>query len=284
MTSPGSPLSPVTKGADPTPLTLNPEQAATNSFAKGGPNPTQLQHMNGIRRGQSPTKVGECKTLRESVHGTSSRRGSDESESSHSNSSSSGSKSIERDHLSTRSAGHKRMLKEDSGRGVDTAKDKGVRLSLASRVALSAPIAASQLPPIHPMDTGAPPPYYQDQDANSSRQSRSICETSDMSGTTAETPSIESQVISTQISDAGGSSLSTTRSGLAPAPAVQIRSTNSSFCSEQASIRTTRPILHPLDVKPSASTTTTNVSASPHTRICKIETRLVCFENERTRS
>lgn len=278
MTSPGSPLSPVTKGADPSPLTLNPEQAAT---VKGGPNPTQLQHMNGIRRGQSPTKVGECRTLRESVHGATSRRRSDESESSRSDSSSSGSKSVERDqNLSAISVGHNGMFKEDSGRGADIAKEEGARLSLTSRSTPSAPMAGSQLPPIHPMDTGAPPPYYQEQDINNRRQSRAICETGNMSGTTVETPSIESQVISTQISDASGSSQSTTRSGLAPVPAIHFRSAASSFCSEQATIRTPRPILHPLDVKPSASTTTTNVCASPHTRICKAEIHLLYFKKK----
>ncbi|KAF9965765.1 hypothetical protein BGZ70_004151 [Mortierella alpina] len=211
---------------------------------------------------------------------TSSRRGSDESRTSSRG-------SFEKDHGVARS-----LVKEDSGRGSDVGRDDNTKCgsnapyspkltpvtgsiheSLMSvnvitsnhqaiatvagqtgqPVAASPPVPSAQLPPLHPTET------------SSSSNSANEDDFKRLSSEAAAAPSIESQVLSTQISSTGYSSHPTRKSFV---PSLHLRGSSSSEKLKYApsSIKSQRPILHPLDVKASAGTTPMNVCVSQHTR------------------
>ncbi|KAF9926760.1 hypothetical protein BGZ67_007966 [Mortierella alpina] len=271
LTSPGSPLSPVHKGTDPSPLTLNPESHLISSTHPG--------HMNEVRRGQSPTKMSRSAVIAKEGR-TSSRRGSDESRTSSRG-------SFEKDHGVVRS-----LVKEDSGRGSDVGRDESTKCgshapyspkltpvtgsvheSLMSvnvitshhqaittvagqtnqSVAASLPVPSAQLPPLHPTETSSSSTSSNEEDFKR------------LSSEATSAPSIESQVLSTQISNTGYGSHFTRKSHV---PSIHLRASSSSEKLKyfRSSIKPHRPILHPLDVKASAGTTPMNVCVSQHTR------------------
>ncbi|CAO3574886.1 unnamed protein product [Mortierella alpina] len=237
LTSPGSPHSPVLKGTDPSPLTLNPESHSVSSTHPG--------HMNEVRRGQSPTKMSRSAVIAKEGR-TSSRRGSDESRTSSRG-------SFEKDHGVARS-----LVKEDSGRGSDVGRDESTKCgSNAPYSPKLTPVTGS----IHESLTSVNVTTK----ASSSSNSANEDDFKRLSSESAAAPSIESQVLSTQISNSGYNSHPTRKSYV---PSLHLRASSSSEKLKYApsSIKPQRPILHPLDVKASAGTTPMNVCVSQHTR------------------
>lgn len=270
LTSPGSPLSPIIKGVDPTPLTLDPQ---VSSVTKG------------IKRHQSLTKSFESRPTSTKHSGSTSRRGSDESTTIETQSSS------DKDHGSASSTtGDSGIIAEAAAAVVGNKDDRNAPFSpkltpvsgsiheslmtvsinshqqaLATLRGSCHPLAhmptpTSQLPPIHPTEAAA---------VNSQGgESKSV-------EVTSPQDSIEQQVMSTQISENNHCS-STARSALSPhqfvgGPEFPSKvSSNEKILYAASSIRSQRLILHPLDVKTSAGTTTLNVSASQHSRKCTL--------------
>ncbi|KAF9082551.1 hypothetical protein BGX23_012342 [Mortierella sp. AD031] len=270
LTSPGSPLSPINKGTDPTPLTLNPEQGATATASSVHPGP-----INGMRRGQSPTKSIGSDPVSTKDSCSASGRGSDELTTSTDNRSTS-----DKDQGSTSST------VGDSGNIAEASASKDNRKTpfspkltpvsgsiheslMAIRInphqAVTAlagtchplahiPAPTSQLLPIHPTENSS----------HGSDPSKTL-------EITAVQESIENQVMLTQISENSHCSNSA-RSALPHHPFIggpgfpSNASSDEKLKSATCSIQSQRPILHPLDVKTSAETTTMNVSASHHAR------------------
>ncbi|KAG0282491.1 hypothetical protein BGZ96_000426 [Linnemannia gamsii] len=277
LTSPGSPLSPIIKGADPTPLTLNPEQVASAMNGKWDQSPTKS-----LASGQTSTKDSS----------STSRRGSDESTNMESQLSS------DRDHGSTSSttgdsgiiteAGAPAMVtvnKDDrkapfspkltpvSGsihESLMTVSINPQQQAVTTMTGSCHPLAhmpTSQMPPIHPAEAAV----------NSHGGGiKAIFEAAP-----SLQDSIEQQVMSTQISENSHCS-STVRSALPPhqflgGPGFSSKaSSNEKIVSAASSIRSQRPILQPLDMKTSAGTTTMNVFASQHSRKFSEGTSSIC--------
>ncbi|KAG0203148.1 hypothetical protein BGX28_004496 [Mortierella sp. GBA30] len=269
LTSPGSPLSPMVKGTDPTPLTLNPDPSTLS---------THPGLMNGLRRGHSPTKMNESIIAAKDIR-SSNRRESDDS-----NTSSGG--SFEKDCMT------RALTKEDSGRGSDVIKDENGKLGStmpfslkltpvtgsivenpmsgnvmtggpqaiatitgqAFQKGMSTPAPFSQLPPLHPKEASSA--------STSSNEDENKRQTFDIT----TTPSIESQVLSTQISNAGYSTYSHARKPYMPSLHLRASSSSDKIKSLASSNRPHRPMLHPLEVKASAGTIAMNVSVSQHAR------------------
>ncbi|KAF9297182.1 hypothetical protein BGZ88_010823 [Linnemannia elongata] len=269
LTSPGSPLSPIIKEVEPTPLTLNSEQVPAVT--------------NGIKRQHSPTKSLASGPASTKNGGSTSRRGSDESTTMETQSSS------DRDHGSTSSTtGDSSIITEAAATAPATGnKDdrkapfspkltpvngsiheslmtvsinpyqKAVTTLTGSCHPLAhMPTSTSQLPPIHPTEVTA---------VNGQGGETKAFEV------ISPTDSIEQQVMLTQISENSHCS-STARSALPPHQFVggpgfsSTASSNEKILSAASSIRSQRPNLHPLDVKTAAGTTTMNVSALHHSR------------------
>lgn len=281
LTSPGSPLSPIIKGVDPTPLTLNPEQVSSVT--------------NGIKRHQSPTKSLTSGPTSTKNSGSTSRRGSDESTTIETQS------SLDRDHGSTSSTtGDSGTIAEAAAAAAVTGNKDDRKAPFSPKLTpvsgsiheslttvsinphqqavttltgschplAHMPTPTSQLPPIHPTEASA---------VNSQGGETKAFEA------TSPQDSIEQQVMSTQISENNHCS-STARSALPPhqfvgGPGFPSKvSSNEKILSAASSIRSQRPILHPLDMKTSAGTTTMNVSASQHSRKCKLNEWLYSFD------
>ncbi|KAG9070545.1 hypothetical protein KI688_008083 [Linnemannia hyalina] len=266
LTSPGSPLSPIIKGVDPTPLTLNPEQVSSVT--------------NGIKRHQSSTKSLESGPISTKISGLTSRHGSDESTTIVTQSSS------DRDHGSTSSTTDDSSIIAEAAAATGNKDDRKApfspkltpvsgsiheslmtvsinshqqavtTLTGSCHPLVHMPTPTSQLPPIHPKEATA---------INSQGGETKAFEVA------SPQDSIEQQVMSTQISENSHCS-STARSALPPhqfvgGPGFSFKASfNEKILSAASTIRSQRPILHPLDVKTSAGTTTMNVSASQHSR------------------
>ncbi|KAF9133496.1 hypothetical protein BGX30_012268 [Mortierella sp. GBA39] len=256
-------------GVDPTPLTLNPEQVSSVT--------------NGIKRHQSPTKSLASGLTSTKSSGSTTRRGSDESTTIETQSSS------DRDHGSTSSTtGDSFIITEAAAAAAATGNREDRKAPFSPKLTpvsgsiheslmtvsinshqqavttlagschhlVHMPAPTSQLPPIHPKEATA---------VNSQGLETKAFEV------TSPQDSIEQQVMSTQISENGHCS-STARSAVPPRQFVggpgfsSKTSFNEKVLSAASSIRSQRPILNPLDVKTSTGTTTTNVSASQHSR------------------
>ncbi|KAF9178308.1 hypothetical protein BGZ51_007887 [Haplosporangium sp. Z 767] len=256
LTSPSSPLSSLVKGIDPAPFILNPESGLVTST------PTHPNYINGVRRGRSPIKMNDVSSAVKEARSPSRIRRSEELENSRA--------SFEKD------SGSRAMKKEDSGRGFDIVKDEGKMTGFSPRlVPFTGPIQENlgsvqqaaagqyrpmtpllshnaQLPPLHPTETSyiTVGPYNEDAGRPTLTSNQ---------GSSTGVASIESQVLSTQIS-------------VAPSPQQHLRvhgSTSNAFSAEKALSPNTciqRPILHPLDVKTSAATMAMNIFASRHSR------------------
>ncbi|KAF9901051.1 hypothetical protein EC991_006586 [Linnemannia zychae] len=278
LTSPGSPLSPILKGVDPTPLTLNPEQ--------------NLSTTNGIKRDQSPTKMTGSESILIKNSSSTSRRGSDESttttteiqSSSNRGQESSSSAATDSDVIakagvaankSDRKASFSPKLTPVSGsihESLMTVSINPHQQAIATLTDSCHPLAhipapTSQLPPIHPTEVA----------------SNQGADTKPFEATSPQ-ESIEHQVMSTQISENSHCSTSVRSSTLIPpnqylgcGPGFSSKApSNEKIKSAASSIRSQRPILHPLDVKTSAGTTTMNVSASHHSRKFSEGTSSIC--------
>lgn len=269
LTSPGSPLSPIIKGADPTPLTLNPEQVASAASGKWD---------------QSPTKSIASRPISTKDSSSTSRRGSDESTTMETQLSS------ERDHGSTSSTTGDSGIITEAGAQATVAVNKDDRKApfspkltpvsgsiheslmtvsinpqqqaVTTMTGSCHPLAhmpTSQMPPIHPAEPAV--------------NSHGVGIKAIFEAAPPPQDSIEQQVMSTQISENSHCS-STVRSTLPPhqflsGPGFSSKASSNEIISAASSIRSQRLILQPLDVKTSAGTTTMNVSASQHSRKCK---------------
>ncbi|KAF9403678.1 hypothetical protein BGZ94_004541, partial [Podila epigama] len=300
LTSPGSPFPPTVRSVpDPSPLTLNPLEACTDS-SNGAKDSTRTNQNNSAL---PPISTGHSRPA--------SRRGSGEGargllEKNHEVSVGSNSVVVSGSDSGSGSGSGPSLIKEDSGRGADVVQDESkvpfspkpslvdgsihksllsVEAEVPATTTPQAPSPTSVTPIIprpdsptvesktntndtHHADVSKKPIHAQSADASTNSDDSS-----------AASLSMESQVMSTQISEVNYSPLSTrptqvpaTSHRNAPAqtatPAVSDVGTNVSEKPKKAlsSIRAKRPILQPLDVKASAGMTAMNVSASQHSR------------------
>ncbi|KAF8948732.1 hypothetical protein BGZ52_006626, partial [Haplosporangium bisporale] len=277
LTSPGSLFPTTARGPEPTPLTLN------SDGSTDGANPTKKQDdaaPNGTILVPHVAKENIKPILSTTsalppISSTMSRQGSEENESR---------ESLEKSH-EFKVVDDTPMTKEDSGRGTDVVKDDSKIPFSPKLTTVSGSIHESLMtmntptttttnnnnvaPPTRPL---SPPTERKASKEDLKRQaSTATAATSTEDESEAAAPSIESQVMSTQISEISYSS-STSRSVQVPGSSartlVQTSDGSSSLSSEnkpkESSIRSQRPILHPLDVKASAGMTVMTVSASQH--------------------
>ncbi|KAG0250598.1 hypothetical protein BG011_008213, partial [Mortierella polycephala] len=261
LISPSSPLSSLIKEIDPAPFTLNPTPGLVTSA------PTHPGDMDGVRRGRSPTIKNDVSSAVKETRSPSKRRSEELGNSRASFEKGTGSGVIK---------------KEDSGRGFDIVKDEGKMTGFSSRLAPftgsiqenlgsvqqtatgqyrpMTPLSShnAQLPPLHPTETSNTTASTCSEDA------KRLTATPSQEFSTG-VASIESQVLSTQISAAPSSQqhLGVYDSMSNASSAEKVKSSNT---------RTQRPILPPLDVKTSAATMAMNNSASQHSRKCKFMT------------
>ncbi|KAF9105488.1 hypothetical protein BGX27_009593 [Mortierella sp. AM989] len=261
ITSPGSPLSPVVKGMEPTPLSLNPEPTIVSSTHPG--------YMNELRRGQSPVNLNGAGSIMDTQSPYNVQGGSDQE-----NKSKAAAEDSQENNL---------LKKDDSGRGDDVLKGESKAIlsrkptpvngtmneNYNNHFATAKSGKADQSAIVHEPIAQLPP----------IRSIESINATNNSAGSATDDeiaiiPSIESQVLSTQISDINNNSTSALSTQVLALQQSIEGSTglSSNFSSTEKlksavlGIRGQRPILHPLDVKSTAGTATTNISASKHSR------------------
>ncbi|KAF9332523.1 hypothetical protein BG006_004601 [Podila minutissima] len=291
LTSPGSPFPTVIRGPEPTPLTLN-SDGLIDGAKSTKKNQDDTSAPNGVTTTLAPTVAKEnikpilCTAsdlppISSTISRPASRRGSGETESRG---------SLEKSREFQAGA---LTVKEDSGRGRDVVKDdskipfspKLIPVSGSiheSLMSMNCPTSTTTTTTtttnnnssnITPLPRPLSPPAERKASKDELRRQASTSTAisgDDMSG--AATPSIESQVMSTQISEISNSS-STSRSVQVPVSSARTHaqtsdasSVSSSEKPKTSSIRSRRPILHPLDVKASAGMTVMTVSASQHSR------------------
>ncbi|KAG0324315.1 hypothetical protein BGZ99_001973 [Dissophora globulifera] len=254
MMSPGSPLSPMTKTtpAEPSPLTLNPLEAAVARAASAA--------KIAARTPSPSTQLSEAAVLKITATAT----------------------QMEREHTLVHSAVE--VKKEQEGiKGsviVDNEMNKATKVE-----------SAATQPHVHP-NVIAPKPVsptahrssivngvdHSVQAIISSEKTAEPTSAKKSGQSVVTTPSIESQVMLTQITEATQLSQPDRRASItavtteinpvktaqaATATVAEATSTNSAA---HASVRPQRPILHPLDVKASAGTTAMSVCVSQHSR------------------
>ncbi|KAG0300475.1 hypothetical protein BGZ98_009145, partial [Dissophora globulifera] len=297
----GSPSTPAVKGIDPVPLTLNSESEPTASTS------IHPGCMSEARRGQSPTKMHRVNSTKDEPSNTSGMP--EQSTRRHSQSQESRDAIVSaNNHEATAS---KSLKKDDSGRGKDVVKDDSkstisTKLSLINGAIQESAASANTntsgnchhkyhqksnsgsmtgqrnhpLTPTPPLTTAQLPPLPYS--GNEEDKKKALLGSED-----STTLSIESQVMSTQISEISHSSSSGRSTPVALGPGstlltqpmhqqpvnvnsgVGVSSNSSStekLKSAESSIRGQRPMLHPLDVKASAGMTVTNVSVPQHSR------------------
>ncbi|KAG0020609.1 hypothetical protein BGZ82_011539 [Podila clonocystis] len=281
LTSPGSPLPPTTRGPEPTPLTLS-SDGSIDSAKSTKKSHSDTSAPNGVpatvtaivaKENIKPvlSTASALPPISSTISRPASRRGSEETESR-------GSLEKSREFKVGTS-----MVKEDSGRGTDVIKDDSkipfspkltpvsgsIHESLMSMNSTTATTNNNVAPLSRPL---SPPTERKASKDVVTQQEFTSTATSgeDVSGTA--TPSIESQVMSTQISEIRYSS-NASRSVQVPVSSARTlaqtsdaSSVSSSEKTKTSSIRSKRPILHPLDVKASAGMTVMTVSASQHSR------------------
>ena len=292
LASPGPPLSPMTKMSynEPSPLTLNPLESAVaravsaSKMASRTPSPAILSKIN-----LQDLSAGETIIPKEQrpASARSARRGSEDA-----------SATVE----DTCKASIE-MTKQDSGRGSAVLKEERLAPvaesnqetgavinkleSALESVAVSMHPAVIAPKPVSPMaqrspmvNNGAPRPISihletkEQEEALKPSAAATTPEAGNSDTDSSTTPSIESQVLSTQISDISCATMST-QSAAVVGSEPSTRTLSPTLASDGASMQSTpsikpqRPILHPLDVKASAGTTPMSVSVSQHSRKCK---------------
>ncbi|KAF9417894.1 hypothetical protein BGZ76_004470, partial [Entomortierella beljakovae] len=249
ITSPGSPYVTATKGTEPAPLNLNSE--STNITARPGYTIESkkgqiLANLNGAGfsnfRQESPDLSNKYDSVTD-PHDTPAFRKGDNGRC----------EDTKEYGKSTQKAAP--ISAENSNQAANTKLGK-IHQSTASG-------HMTQLPPLHPMEA-----IMSNQSAEEGKKSSSQAN-SESSDTTAA-QSIESQVLSTQISEISNTS---TVPSTPFRQSVEGNSGSSSTSSSAEKIRLPtigikgkRPILHPLDIKTTAGTAASNVSASQHSR------------------
>lgn len=278
ITSPSSPLTPISKGADPTLLILNSEPlpVVVNTAHPG--------LMNEAWRGSSPTKMSRANSIKERK---SPRPASTDEE-------------IMAKRSSEKEQALRALGKDEIGRGYDITKDDGSALFMPKLAAINGSMAAqksrttstgyqqqlttkpsttAQLPPLHPTQTASGALLTTTSNLSTNGDKRPTATSDDP--TTTPAPSIESQVISTQISENSHGSAS--RSGqMAPLQQSNVGgarpppkcSSRENLKAATSNARGQRSNLNPLDVKGTGGTVTTNVCVSQHTRKRKTASRL----------
>ncbi|KAF9167659.1 hypothetical protein BGX20_011532 [Mortierella sp. AD010] len=256
ITSPKS-MSPTAKGVEPTPLSLNPEPTITS---------THPAYMNELRKGQSPSKLNgiisskDTQTPRsEEAQGDTllknddSERGDDVV------------KGESKATMPRKVSPSNGSMHESYKNQVATTKAGKAYQSTAT---ISDPMA--QLPPVYPAEAiNATNPVSSVM--NEAKKS-SVLVDSEIAATTA--PSIENQVLSTQISEINNNSKSahSTQAALRSQPIegyIGISSNASSTEKLKFEILTTpsqKPTFHLSEIKATAGTVATNASASQHSR------------------
>ncbi|KAF8950251.1 hypothetical protein BGZ46_004637, partial [Entomortierella lignicola] len=238
IASPGSLLSPAVKGLEPTHLSLNPESTTIS---------THSSYMNEIKRRQSSSKLNGVISSKD-IQSPYPRQESPD---------------LENNRISSEETQVGNFLKKDdseTGYDVIMGESKPEKSNIMSEMA--------QLPPIHPMDmiSGSNTVYSLMDDGTK----KAFAEASDDVMDSAVS-SIESQVLSTQISEINNIStfaLSTQKQYLIKESTglASKRSSTEKIKSATQSTRGQRPALHPLDLKTAAEVVATNVVAPQHIR------------------
>lgn len=305
LTSPGSPFPTTARGPEPTPLTLN-----SDGSIDGGKSTKKSQDdtnaLNGVpttvpivaKENTKPilSTTSALPPISSTISRPASRRSSEETESR-------GSFEKSREFKVGTP-----MVKEDSGRGTDVVKDDSKIPFSPKLIPVSGTIHESLMSmnitttttttnnnvalPQRPLS----PPIERKPSKEELKEQAPTSTTPSGEEISVTTPSIESQVMSTQISEISYSS-SASRSVQVPvskartlAQTSDVSSVSSSEKPKTSSIRSKRPILHPLDVKASAGMTVMTVSASQHSRgSCKysgqkIADKIVCKSRSLTKA
>ncbi|KAG0326813.1 hypothetical protein BG000_001226 [Podila horticola] len=282
LTSPGSPFPTIARGPEPTPLTLN-----SDGSIDGGKSTKKSQDdtnaLNGAPTTVVPTVAKEntkpilsttsaLPPIPSTISRPASRRSSEETESR-------GSFEKSREFKVGTP-----MVKEDSGRGTDVVKDDSKIPFSPKLIPVSGSVHESLMSMnitttttttnnnVAPLPRPLSPPIERKPSKEELKEQAPTSTAPSGEEISVTTPSIESQVMSTQISEISYSS-STSRSVQVPvskartlAQTSDVSSVSSSEKPKTSSIRSKRPILHPLDVKASAGMTVMTVSASQHSR------------------
>ncbi|GJJ76499.1 eukaryotic-like serine/threonine-protein kinase [Entomortierella parvispora] len=286
LASPGPPMSPMTKMShnEPSPLTLNPLESAVaravsaSKMASRTPSPAIQSKIN-----LQDVPVSETIIPKEQrpASARSSRRGSEDATVATEDT---GKTSIE-------------MTKQDSGRGSAVPKEEKlapVVESILETVITDLDAALESAPvsthpevispkPVSPIaqrspmvNRGVPRPISvhletKEQEETKPTDSSATPECNNTDSDSSLSPSIESQVLSTQISDISCAAMSTQSAAVVDSE-PSTRTISPMLASDGASMQSApstkpqRPILHPLDVKASAGTTPMSVSVSQHSR------------------
>ncbi|KAI8363641.1 hypothetical protein B0O80DRAFT_18442 [Mortierella sp. GBAus27b] len=234
-TTPSSPFTPITKGADPTPLSLNSEPNVVKE-ARRVPSLANLSRANSIKaKSRQGSTDDETKPQRPSDK----EQGLSTTE-------------HERCHDIMRDEIKAAFIMTPINGSITSQKPRTSSMTCPQQMAIK-PSSAAQLPPLHPTDTNLI--------TNCDKRPTVSSDDSAIN----PTPSIESQVMSTQISENSYGSASGRSVQMAPSQQSNVGERTRSMSS---SARGPRPMPNPLDVKGAAGAITTNVSVSQHSRKC----------------
>ncbi|KAG0023313.1 hypothetical protein BGZ80_009807 [Entomortierella chlamydospora] len=257
ITSPKS-LSPTAKGVEPTPLSLNPEPIIASSTHSG--------YTNELREGQSPSKLNGIISNKDTQTPCSEEaQGDSLLKKDDSERCDDGVKDENKAIMSRRVSPSNGSMHEGFNNQVATTKAEKVH---QSTITISDPMA--QPPPVYPAETiNATNPVSSV--ANEAKRSSALVN-SEIAAATA--PSIESQVLSTQISEINNNTTSahSTQAALRSQPIEGdiVVSPNASSTEklrfETLTTLSQKPTFHPSEVKTTAGTVATNASASQHSR------------------